>query len=99
MLPRLMLANGGPGASPTRLAGKVITGVGFIGGGAILQAGGTVMGLTSAAVIWTAAGIGLFVGAGYPLLALLITITGGSMLVARRVAGERILRRVVGRAN
>src|SRR2546428_14085448 len=93
MLPRLMLANGGPGASPTRLAGKVITGVGFIGGGAIRQAGGTTMGLTSAAVIWTAAGIGLFVGSGYPLLALVITAAVVGMLVALRMAEERLLRR------
>ena len=57
-LARLMLADAGAaGQDPTRVAGQVITGVGFIGGGAILQAGGTVMGLTSAAVIWTAAGI------------------------------------------
>ena len=57
-LARLMLADAGGQADPTRVAGQVITGVGFIGGGAILQAGGTIMGLTSAAVIWTAAGIG-----------------------------------------
>src|SRR5205807_1312830 len=55
-LARLMLADAGGQADPTRVAGQVITGVGFIGGGAILQAGGTIMGLTSAAVIWTAAG-------------------------------------------
>ncbi|TMA39396.1 MAG: MgtC/SapB family protein [Deltaproteobacteria bacterium] len=99
-LARLMLADAGAaGQDPTRVAGQVITGVGFIGGGAILQAGGTVMGLTSAAVIWTAAGIGLFVGSGYPLLALVITITVVSMLVALRIAEERFLRRVVGRSS
>ena len=98
-LARLMLADAGPGADPTRVAGQVITGVGFIGGGAILQAGGTIMGLTSAAVIWTAAGIGLFVGSGYPLLALVITFTVVGMLVALRIAEERLLRRFVGRSS
>ena len=92
-LARLMLADAGGQADPTRVAGQVITGVGFIGGGAILQAGGTIMGLTSAAVIWTAAGIGLFVGAGYPLLAMVITATVVTMLVALRIAEERVLRR------
>jgi putative Mg2+ transporter-C (MgtC) family protein len=93
-LARLMLEDAGIRTDPTRVAGQVITGVGFIGGGAILQAGGTIMGLTSAAVIWTAAGIGLFIGAGYPLLALVITITVVGMLVVLRMAEERLLRRL-----
>jgi len=93
-LARLMLEDAGIRTDPTRVAGQVITGVGFIGGGAILQAGGTIMGLTSAAVIWTAAGIGLFIGAGYPLLALVITITVVGMLVVLRMAEERLLPRI-----
>ena len=92
-LARLMMEDAGIRTDPTRVAGQVITGVGFIGGGAILQAGGTVMGLTSAAVIWTAAGIGLFIGAGYPLLAIVITFTVVTMLIALRLTEERILRR------
>jgi len=94
-LARLMLEDAGIRTDPTRVAGQVITGVGFIGGGAILQAGGTIMGLTSAAVIWTAAGIGLFVGSGYPLLALVITFTVVGMLIVLRIAEERLLRRIV----
>ena len=94
-LARLMLEDAGVRTDPTRVAGQVITGVGFIGGGAILQAGGTIMGLTSAAVIWTAAGIGLFVGSGYPLLALVITFTVVGMLIVLRIAEERLLRRIV----
>jgi len=50
-------------------------------------------------VIWTAAGIGLFVGSGYPLLALVITITVVTMLIALRIAEERLLRRFVGRSS
>ena len=94
-LARLMLEDAGIRTDPTRVAGQVITGVGLIGGGAILQAGGTIMGLTSAAVIWTAAGIGLFVGSGYPLLALVITFTVVGMLIVLRIAEERLLRRIV----
>ena len=93
-LARLMLEDAGVRTDPTRVAGQVITGVGFIGGGAILQAGGTIMGLTSAAVIWTAAGIGLFVGSGYPLLALVITFTVVGMLIVLRMAEERLLQRI-----
>ena len=52
------------------------------------------MGLTSAAVIWTAAGIGLFVGSGYPLLALVITFTVVGMLIVLRMAEERLLQRI-----
>ena len=54
---------------PTRIAAQVVTGIGFLGAGCILQAGGRVTGLTSAATIWVVAGIGLVAGAGFPLLA------------------------------
>ena len=62
---------GGEGGEfdPTRIAAQVVTGIGFIGAGCILQAGGRVTGLTSAATIWVVASIGLVAGAGYPLLA------------------------------
>ena len=51
----------------------MVTGVGFIGAGAIIQARGQVAGLTTAATIWVTAAIGLLVGAGYSLLALVAT--------------------------
>lgn len=54
---------------PTRIAAQVVSGIGFIGAGAIIQSGGRVTGLTSAATIWVVASIGLVAGAGYPLLA------------------------------
>lgn len=49
---------------PTRIAAGVITGIGFIGGGAILRQGLNIRGLTTAAIIFTAAAIGLACGAG-----------------------------------
>ncbi len=68
----LLISLGGErGIDPTRIAAQVVTGIGFIGAGCILQAGGRVTGLTSAATIWVVAGIGLVAGAGFPMLAFL----------------------------
>ncbi len=50
---------------PARLAAQVITGIGFLGAGTIMQAKGTITGLTSAATIWAVAAIGLTIGADY----------------------------------
>lgn len=50
---------------PARLAAQVITGIGFLGAGTIMQSKGTISGLTSAATIWTVAAIGLTIGAGF----------------------------------
>lgn len=52
-------------ADPGRIAAQVVTGIGFLGAGAILRFGMSVKGLTTAACLWTAAAIGLAVGAGY----------------------------------
>ena len=49
---------------PARIAAQVVTGVGFLGAGTIMQARGEVVGLTTAATIWVVAAIGLAVGAG-----------------------------------
>ena len=53
-------SNGDPG----RIAAQVITGIGFLGGGAIFKLGSNVRGLTTAASIWAVAAVGLTVGAG-----------------------------------
>jgi putative Mg2+ transporter-C (MgtC) family protein len=52
-------------ADPGRIAAQVVTGIGFLGAGAIMRFGMSVKGLTTAACLWTAAGIGLAVGSGY----------------------------------
>ena len=49
---------------PARLAAQIVSGVGFIGAGTIMQSSGTVTGLTSAATIWVVAAIGIAIGAG-----------------------------------
>lgn len=59
---------------PARLAAQVISGIGFLGAGAILRNGNMIKGLTTAASIWTVAAIGLCVGAGFYIGALLCTL-------------------------
>ena len=51
-------------ADPARLAAQVVSGIGFLGAGAIMKEGLTVTGLTTAACLWVVAGVGLAVGAG-----------------------------------
>ena len=57
------------GADPMRVASYVVSGIGFLGAGAILRHGTTIRGMTTAASLWSAAGIGITEGAGLPLLA------------------------------
>lgn len=64
------LKNGDPG----RIAAQVITGVGFLGAGAIIQMKGSVRGLTTAAGIWMVSTIGLAVGVGLYMLSILATL-------------------------
>jgi putative Mg2+ transporter-C (MgtC) family protein len=59
---------------PTRIAAGVITGVGFLGAGAIIIQGQGVKGLTTAASLWTVAGISLAVGCGFYIAAIVTTI-------------------------
>jgi putative Mg2+ transporter-C (MgtC) family protein len=71
---QLLLQGKEAGASDiTRIAAGVITGIGFIGAGTIIQAKGSVVGLTSAATLWAVAGLGLVIGGGYYIVALIFT--------------------------
>lgn len=65
----LGLKNGDPG----RIAAQVITGIGFLGAGAIIQSKGSVRGLTTAAGIWMVATIGMAVGVGLYWLSIVAT--------------------------
>jgi putative Mg2+ transporter-C (MgtC) family protein len=60
-------------ADPARLAAQVVSGIGFLGAGAIMKEGLTVIGLTTAACLWVVAGVGLAVGLGCYTGALLTT--------------------------
>lgn len=77
----------------TRVASNVVTGVGFLGGGAILKHGATVRGLTTAASLWVAAAAGLAAGLGTYFAAGVATVTLILCLTALRIP-RRFLRRV-----
>ena len=69
----------GSGGDPTRVAAQIVTGIGFLGAGAIMRTGADVRGLTTAATIWVNAAIGVAVGGGeYKLAAI---ATGVTLLV------------------
>lgn len=62
-----------PGADPARIAAQIVTGVGFLGAGAILKEGATIRGLTTAASLWAVAAVGMAAGAGSWIVAIAIT--------------------------
>jgi putative Mg2+ transporter-C (MgtC) family protein len=64
---------GFPGNNTSAIAAAVVTGVGFLGAGAILHRNGGVEGLTTAATVWVAAGVGLAASAGLYVLAPVVT--------------------------
>ncbi len=68
-----VIITGQVAADPSRVAAQIVTGVGFLGAGLIITRHGTVSGLTTAATIWGTAAIGIAVGAGLWLLALVVT--------------------------
>lgn len=74
----------GPLGDQGRVAAQVVSGVGFIGAGTILQARGAIIGLTSAATIWAVAAIGIAVGAGMYHLAVGTTVAILACLVGLR---------------
>jgi putative Mg2+ transporter-C (MgtC) family protein len=58
---------------PSRVAAQIVSGIGFIGGGLIFVRRDAVRGLTTAAVVWLTAAVGMAAGAGLPVLALVVT--------------------------
>jgi putative Mg2+ transporter-C (MgtC) family protein len=78
----IMNAGMSPNADPNRMAAQIVSGIGFLGAGAILHGKGNVSGLTTAATIWLVAAIGFTIGSGYPLSAAIFTITVLVVLVS-----------------
>lgn len=64
----------GNAGDPSRVAAQVVTGIGFLGAGAILHQRGSVHGLTTAASLWVTAAIGLAVGVGMVFMSLATAI-------------------------
>jgi putative Mg2+ transporter-C (MgtC) family protein len=79
---------------PTRIAAQVVTGIGFLGAGAIIQQGVNVRGLTTAASLWVTAAIGLAVGLGNYEAAVMTTAVAIVALVVLKPIERRILRRI-----
>jgi putative Mg2+ transporter-C (MgtC) family protein len=75
----------GQSDSITRIAAQIVTGVGFIGAGAIIRDRAGVHGLTTAATIWLVASIGMACGAGLYLLALVSTILAVGVLFGFKI--------------
>ena len=80
-------------ADPTRIAAQIVSGIGFLGAGAIIRQGLSVRGLTTAATLWLVAAIGMACGAGYFTPALIATAVAILTLGPLRVVAFRIVRR------
>ncbi len=63
-----------------RIPAQIVSGIGFLGAGAIMQDKGNIIGLTTAATIWVVAAIGMTIGYGYPVIATIFTLTILSVL-------------------
>jgi putative Mg2+ transporter-C (MgtC) family protein len=89
------LVNGGTlvRTDPTRIAAQIVSGIGFLGAGAIIRQGLSVRGLTTAATLWLVAAIGMAAGAGYYSAALIATAGALLILGPLRVAAYRLTSR------
>jgi putative Mg2+ transporter-C (MgtC) family protein len=81
------------GADPARIAAQVVSGVGFLGAGAILKEGATIRGLTTAASLWAVAAVGMAAGAGAWGVAVVLTLIAVVSLWPLRVITERLVGR------
>ncbi len=73
------------GNETTRIAARIVTGVGFLGAGVILHGQGHVSGLTTSATLWAAAAVGMAVGFGLYILAVAATLLLVLLLLLRLV--------------
>jgi putative Mg2+ transporter-C (MgtC) family protein len=87
------IGGGAPYTDPARLVAQVVTGIGFLGAGVILQARGSITGLTTAATIFVVAAVGIAIGDGMFGAALLSTALIIVVLVVLRRVERFVLRR------
>jgi putative Mg2+ transporter-C (MgtC) family protein len=81
-------------SDPTRIAAQIVTGIGFLGAGAIIRQGISVRGLTTAATLWVAAAIGMATGAGYYSGALIGTVLTVLALGPLRIMAYPVIERM-----
>jgi putative Mg2+ transporter-C (MgtC) family protein len=79
---------------PTRIAAQIVTGIGFLGAGVIIQRGLTIRGLTTAAALWLTAAVGTAVGLGYWLGAIVTTFAAVLSLYGLKLVERRLLFRL-----
>jgi len=77
---------------PSRVAAQIVSGIGFLGAGAIFRSGALIKGLTTAAGLWAAAAVGMAAGAGEEVIALLATAVGLVVLLGMRHVNSWISR-------
>jgi len=81
-------------ADPTRIAAQIVTGIGFLGAGAIIREGLSVRGLTTAATLWVVAAIGMACGAGWYWAALVTALLTILALGPLRIAAYKTMERI-----
>jgi putative Mg2+ transporter-C (MgtC) family protein len=81
-------------ADPTRIAAQIVTGIGFLGAGAIIRHGLSIRGLTTAATLWVVAAIGIAAGAGYHSAAVFTTAITLFSLSPLRIVAHRLFERI-----
>jgi len=81
-----------PNGDPARLAAQVVSGIGFLGAGAILRYGTSVKGLTTATSLWTIAMVGLAIGAGHFFSGIATTVMLLAILVLLNVLEKKWIR-------
>jgi len=79
---------------PSRIAAQIVSGIGFLGAGAIIRQGLSVRGLTTAATLWVVAAIGMACGAGFYSVAVLATVVALIALWPLRYIAFRAIERV-----
>jgi putative Mg2+ transporter-C (MgtC) family protein len=84
---------GGALVDPTRIAAQIVTGIGFLGAGAIIRSGLSIRGLTTAGSLWVVAAIGMAAGAGYYWAAVAGTALTVLALGPLRVVAHRAIER------
>jgi putative Mg2+ transporter-C (MgtC) family protein len=78
------------GVDPARVAAQVVTGIGFLGAGAILRDKASIRGLTTAACLWVASAVGVACGIGLYYVSVLVTVVAVGSLQLLKKVGRRV---------
>jgi putative Mg2+ transporter-C (MgtC) family protein len=93
ILTSLAHSSNGYYGDPSRIAAQIVSGIGFLGGGTIIQARGTILGLTTAATIWVVAALGICIGIGHYDIAVAMAVIVVLVLVLTNLFEDRVLGR------